>query len=417
VAWLRKIHAESGRAFPDPQPIIGRHCVLHRQLQSLAARKAVQLMRIPDAAVGIASAQELVELRVALTRVRVAIAERSVNTQHARTAEHVSHAAKKILHRTPTHDVQRVGGENSIYRRHRPRRVAHVELEDRAQIRAPFLPQTLAQCGKVIPGIARLPREVRQMGGEVQRVLSRAAADLQYMPCLRELSGDNLENRRLVALGGVGYGIFHDAILRDNGSRFLSQKKVTSPMQAIEALLRRYSARSLTEPAPDEASLGLMFESASRAPDHGRLRPWRFIVIRSDDRPAFGELLADHMRRTKASVSEEAMERERRKAFRAPLIVVVAAIVTPEGKIPAVEQILSAGVAAQNMLQAAFVLGFNAVWKTGGAAYDEQVKAALGLESKDAIVGFMYMGTDAEGPGSLPRPDWRKFVQYWPTAR
>jgi nitroreductase len=185
-------------------------------------------------------------------------------------------------------------------------------------------------------------------------------------------------------------------------------------MQAIDALLRRYSGRSLIEPAPDEAALGLIFASAVRAPDHGRLRPWRFIVIRSDDRAAFGELLADHTRRTKVAVSDDALERERRKAFRAPLIVVVAAIVTPEGKIPAIEQILSAGAAAQNMLHAAFALGFNAVWKTGGAAYDDQVKAALGLEAKDAIVGFMYVGTDAEGPPSLPRPDWQQFVQTWP---
>ena len=187
-------------------------------------------------------------------------------------------------------------------------------------------------------------------------------------------------------------------------------------MQAIDALLQRYSARSLTEPAPDEAALGLILESATRAADHGRMRPWRFIVIESAARQAFGELMADHLRRTKGSVSEEALERERRKAFRAPLIVVVAAILTPDGKIPAIEQLLSAGAAAQNMLQAAFVLGFNAVWKTGGPAYDEQVKAALGLESKDAIVGFLYVGTDEQGPGSLTRPDWREFVRYWPPA-
>lgn len=188
-------------------------------------------------------------------------------------------------------------------------------------------------------------------------------------------------------------------------------------MQAIEALLRRYSARSLTEPAPDDAALGLILESATRAPDHGRLRPWRFIVVRSEGRQALGELFADHLRRTKGPVSDEALERERRKALRAPLVVVVAAIVTLEGKIPQIEQILSAGAAAQNMLHAAFVLGFNAVWKTGAPAYDPQVKAALGLESKDAIVGFLYVGTDEEGPGTLPRPDWREFVQAWPPAR
>jgi nitroreductase len=185
-------------------------------------------------------------------------------------------------------------------------------------------------------------------------------------------------------------------------------------MQAIEALLRRHSARALKEPAPDDAALGLILESATRAPDHGRLRPWRFIVIQGENRTRFGELLAEHLRRTKASVSDEALERERQKAFRAPLMIAVAAIITPDGKIPEIEQVISAGAAAQNMLHAALALGFNGVWKTGGAAYDEQVKVALGLESKDAIVGFLYLGTDEDGPGSLPRPDWRKFVQHWP---
>lgn len=188
-------------------------------------------------------------------------------------------------------------------------------------------------------------------------------------------------------------------------------------MQAIEALLRRYSARALIEPAPDDAALGLILQSATRAPDHGRLRPWRFIVIQSEQRAQFGELLADYLRRTKSEVSDEALERERRKAFRAPMIVAVAAIVAADGKIPAIEQILSAGAAAQNMLHAALALGFNGMWKTGGVAYDDQAKQALGLESKDAIVGFLYLGTDAQGPGSLTRTDWREFVRYWPRAK
>jgi nitroreductase len=185
-------------------------------------------------------------------------------------------------------------------------------------------------------------------------------------------------------------------------------------MQAIDALLRRYSARALQAPGPDDAALGLMFESATRAADHGRLRPWRFIVIKTEDRERFGELLAEHLRRTKGSASDEALERERKKALRAPVIVVVAAIVNNDGRIPVIEQVLSAGAAAQNMLHASLALGFNAVWKTGGAAYDEQVKTALGLESKDAIVGFLYIGTDIEGPGPMPRPDWREFVRPWP---
>lgn len=184
-------------------------------------------------------------------------------------------------------------------------------------------------------------------------------------------------------------------------------------MQAIEALLRRYSARTLTEPAPDDGALRLIFESGTRAPDHGRLRPWRFIVIRGEDRGRFGELLADHLRRSRDAVTDGDLERERQKAFRAPMIVVVAAVVSEEAKIPRIEQLLSAGAAAQNILLATYALGFNAAWKTGGGAYDGQVKSALGLEAKDAIVGFIYMGTDASGEGTLARPQWREFVRHW----
>jgi nitroreductase len=183
-------------------------------------------------------------------------------------------------------------------------------------------------------------------------------------------------------------------------------------MQAIEALLTRRSARTLKDPSPDDGTLALILESATRAPDHGRLRPWRFIVIRENSRARFGELLAEHLRRSRGTVTEEALQRERNKAFRAPLIVVAAAIVDPEGKIPVIEQVLSAGAAAQNILLASRVLGFNAVWKTGAAAYDDTVKAALGLASKDSIVGFIYIGTEEEGP-DMPRPAWRDFTREW----
>lgn len=184
-------------------------------------------------------------------------------------------------------------------------------------------------------------------------------------------------------------------------------------MQAIEALLDRRSAKALTAPAPDEGALELIFASASAAPDHGRLRPWRFIVIQGTGLERFGDLLADHLRRSYPSTAPESLQRERQKAFRAPMIVVVAAICTAGGKIPVIEQVLAAGAAAQNVMLAALALGFNSMWKTGAAAYDEQVKAALGLEAKDAIVGFMYLGTDAAPPDRVARPSWRDRVHHW----
>jgi nitroreductase len=184
-------------------------------------------------------------------------------------------------------------------------------------------------------------------------------------------------------------------------------------MQAIEALLQRHSAKALAAPAPDEGALELIFASASAAPDHGRLRPWRFIVIQGEGLGRFGELLADHLRRSYPSSTEESLARERQKARRAPMIVVVAAICTPGGKIPVIEQIVAAGAAAQNVMLAALALGFNSMWKTGAPAYDEQVKAALGLQPKDAIVGFMYLGTEASKPDTTPRPSWSDRVHHW----
>jgi nitroreductase len=185
-------------------------------------------------------------------------------------------------------------------------------------------------------------------------------------------------------------------------------------MQAIDVLLKRRSAKVLTDPAPDEGALGLLLESAARAPDHGRLRPWRFIVIRGAARARLGELMADQLRRKQPAASAEMLQRERQKALRAPLIIVVAAVCSATAKIPAIEQILAAGAAAQNMMLAATALGFGAMWKTGDAAYDDTVKMALGLEAGDAIVGFLYLGTapaDAVPPPA--RAQWQDRVSYW----
>ncbi|HEY7890563.1 MAG TPA: nitroreductase [Steroidobacteraceae bacterium] len=185
-------------------------------------------------------------------------------------------------------------------------------------------------------------------------------------------------------------------------------------MQAIDALLKRRSAKALTDPAPDEGALELLLECASRAPDHGRLRPWRFIVIRRAARERLGELLADQLRRKLPGASAETLQRERQKALRAPLIVVVAAVRNAAARIPPIEQILAAGAAAQNLMLAADALGFGAMWKTGDAAYDDTVKTALGLAAEDAIVGFLYLGTPAaDGVPPPTRAEWADRVSYW----
>ena len=185
-------------------------------------------------------------------------------------------------------------------------------------------------------------------------------------------------------------------------------------MDALELLLGRDSALKLQEPGPGEKDLDVIFKSALRAPDHGRLRPWRFIVIANDKRERFGDLTAELLRARQPDATPEMLARERAKALRAPVIVVAAARIKPSDKIPEVEQIISAGAAAQNIMLAAHALGYGAMWRTGAPAYDPALKQALGLEPTDAIIGIIYLGTRSGGPAPAPaRPVPGDFVENW----
>lgn len=184
-------------------------------------------------------------------------------------------------------------------------------------------------------------------------------------------------------------------------------------MDALDLLLTRESALKLDAPGPSQADLDTMFQSAVRAPDHGRLRPWQFVVIDTDRRERFGELMAESMRRRDPEVSEEMLQRERAKALRAPVIVVAAAKVQKGHRIAEFEQISSAAAATQNIMLAAHARGFGAMWKTGDAAYDPEVKVALGLNAEDEIMGFIYVGTRIGGSSPAARPEAAKYVSVW----
>jgi nitroreductase len=185
-------------------------------------------------------------------------------------------------------------------------------------------------------------------------------------------------------------------------------------MDAIELLHTRESAARLQEPAPSEADLQSILQAALRAPDHGRLRPWRFIAIRGEALARFGDVLASSLQARMPDANADMLARERAKALRAPLIVAVAARIQHGGKIPEVEQLLSTGAAAQNIMLAANALGYGAMWKTGDPAYDPRVKQALGLDAADAIVAFIYLGTNPGTPRPAgARPALQDFVVEW----
>lgn len=185
-------------------------------------------------------------------------------------------------------------------------------------------------------------------------------------------------------------------------------------MDALKALHTRVSVPRLEDEAPDDESLQNIFKAALRAPDHGLLRPWRFLVVQSEDRQALGELFAQAARDDDRSVSEQALEKVRSKPFRAPTIVIAIARMTPHPKVPEVEQMVSAGAAVQNMLVAAHAQEVGAMWRTGAMAYHPVVMKGLGLDPNEKIVGYLYLGKTRGRLKSLPALNVDDYFQKWP---
>jgi nitroreductase len=163
-------------------------------------------------------------------------------------------------------------------------------------------------------------------------------------------------------------------------------------MDVLSAIEARSSARKLTEPGPTREHLEQILRAGANAPDHGRLRPWRFIVMSGAARAKLGEVMAGALAAKVPNASAEKLAAESSKVMRAPTIIAVAAKLTA-GKIPEIEQVLSSGAAVENMILAAQALGYGVMWKTGDAAYAGGVKQFLDLTPEDHIVAFLYIGT------------------------
>jgi nitroreductase len=184
---------------------------------------------------------------------------------------------------------------------------------------------------------------------------------------------------------------------------------------SIAILLSRASIKGLGEPGPGDAELRTIFEAAARAPDHGKLRPWRFFVVRGDARRRLSDLFVAGVKRREPGATEAQVEKEREKPLRAPVTIAVVAKIVAGHKIPEIEQTLSAGAAAMNILNAVHALGFAAKWVTGANCYDPEFKRDFGLDGTDQLIGFIHVGTPTEKPAAAERPDAAEFVIEWGT--
>ncbi len=185
----------------------------------------------------------------------------------------------------------------------------------------------------------------------------------------------------------------------------------------LEGLLGRASVppRHLRDPAPGPEAIGRAVAAALRAPDHGGLRPWRFVCIRGEARVTLGRILAESLARREPETPEARLEIERGKPMRAPLIIAAGAAIRHDRPgVPPWEQEASAAAGTMNLLHAFDAMGFGACWLSSGALRDPVVKQHLGFAEGDALLGWVYVGTpEADRPRPErpePGPFWREWM-------
>ena len=184
-------------------------------------------------------------------------------------------------------------------------------------------------------------------------------------------------------------------------------------MEALDALLNRVSAPRLLDPAPTAEQREVLFAAALRAPDHGQLRPYRFLTVEGEARNQLGEILAQAVQGQGGEVTQAALDKARAMPLRAPLVVVVVARLQEHFKVPKSEQLITAGCAAYAIELAAFAQGIGAVWRTGELSYNAHVAKGLGLEDGEEVVAFLYLGTPQNELRDAPKVNSAEFVKAW----
>lgn len=190
---------------------------------------------------------------------------------------------------------------------------------------------------------------------------------------------------------------------------------LSSPASLL-ATRRSGKPRDMIAPGPDAAQLRTILEAAIRTPDHGKLAPWRFIVIAPNQRAALADLLTSAYRAEKPDAGRLEIEAMEQFAHQAPALVVALSSPVENSKIPRWEQELSVGAACMNLLSAAHAQGFVASWLTGWPSYSEKVRLAFAGPDAGAdarIAGFIFIGSPGRALEERPRPDYAMVIKDW----
>lgn len=190
--------------------------------------------------------------------------------------------------------------------------------------------------------------------------------------------------------------------------------RVETMNQALQLLLERTSSPRLQQPAPSAEQLELLFRAALCAPDHGQIRPWRFLVVEGQGLVELGELYASALLQNNPAASTEQLRRAQAMPLRAPMIIVLIACLQEHPKVPEFEQIIAAGCAGHGILLAAQAMGLGAFWRSGEFCNNAVVANGLGLQENEKLIGFMYLGTPSQPAKPASRPAPAAFVGHWP---
>ena len=184
-------------------------------------------------------------------------------------------------------------------------------------------------------------------------------------------------------------------------------------MKALDILLNRTSISQLAEPAPSSEALENLFQAALRVPDHGGLKPFRWVVISGAGRERLSAVCHQALLTRDAEADDKAQAKAQQLFLRAPMVIAVISDVQAHPKVPLLEQHITAGLAAHAMQMAAVAQGFGGIWRTGPYATDPLVREALAVSGDNEIVGFLYLGTPLNEKRKVPRPDSQSFTTHF----
>lgn len=177
-------------------------------------------------------------------------------------------------------------------------------------------------------------------------------------------------------------------------------------MEVFEAIHQRHSNANVKQESVPRALIEKLLSAAVQAPNHYKVRPWRFVVLTGEGLKKLGDVMAASLAESQPDLLPDALENTRALPFRAPLIIAVAVDTPGEPKVSQIENIAAAAAACQNLLLAAQAEGLAAKWRTGKWADDVRVKEFLGFSADQPLVAFLYIGYPETVPVHEPRPSF-----------